>query len=702
MKPSGKGLAKLFLSGLLLLTLITGCGSGEGKGGWGENTSDSDNNKGKLRENALFVEKYPTVTLASVTDNVYTYTYSGAKPDIQAGTVLIGTEGNGYLRKAVSVQDQNGTLVVDTEPASLTEAFEELHLKETITLNQDIYQEGDQGILQKYARSIGTGGSVGLKIAGVSFTGSGDYDVSVDGDFNLKSPSFDIEIDIFGGEQKTFNLVMNGAMDLNLNSTLKATKAINIPPPEFPVTIAPITLFVAMIPVPVGPFVIPIIITGEFNLTTGITFSAAGETSVNFGFNSTHNFSAGFKNNNSSWLPDPVASYTYSFNPYMNVDKALVFPSVKVYARPKVGVYIYDVAGPYIDMRPYGKGTVVIASEPKLEAGIGITANVGGEAKILSWALGTINLELMDLYYPVWTYTLDDTTAPSQPYGVTATGISPSQIDISWLASTDDVGIAGYKIYRDGTYLRSVSTTWASDIGLKPSTQYCYTIMAYDSAGNESLESSTVCATTLSPKIIFLSKRDGNWEIYAVEPDGSNITNLTNNLADDRFPAVSPGQGRIAFVSDRDGNNEIYVMGIDGSNPKRLTYNSSDDVTPVWSPDGDRIAFVSNRDGNYEIYMMNPDGSGQYRKTNNYYEDSQPYWSPEGTRIIYVSKRDGNNEIYLMDTWDSSFQVNLTKNSADDNIPFFSPDGSRIGFVSDRDGDYDSGRWINMEEVLRN
>jgi len=197
------------------------------------------------------------------------------------------------------------------------------------------------------------------------------------------------------------------------------------------------------------------------------------------------------------------------------------------------------------------------------------------------------------------------------------------------------------------------------------------------------------------PKTVFLTERDGNWELYSVDSNGSNLSNLTNNPADDRLPAISPDRVHIAFVSDRDGNNEIYVMNVDGSddNPTRLTDNSADDAKPTWSPDGERIAFVSERDGNYEIYVMNVDGSidNPTRLTDNSSDDLFPSWSPDGTKIVFVSKRDGNNEVYVMD-YDGSNQINLTQNSADDNLPSFSPDGRWIAFISDRDGDYDL--WI--------
>ena len=76
--------------------------------------------------------------------------------------------------------------------------------------------------------------------------------------------------------------------------------------------------------------------------------------------------------------------------------------------------------------------------------------------------------------------------------------------------------------------------------------------------------------------------------------------------------AAFPGtNGKIAFESNRDGNEEIYVMNADGTNQTNLTNNAARDYVPAWSPDGSKIAFGSTRDGNDEIYVMNADGSGQ-------------------------------------------------------------------------------------------
>jgi chitodextrinase len=98
-----------------------------------------------------------------------------------------------------------------------------------------------------------------------------------------------------------------------------------------------------------------------------------------------------------------------------------------------------------------------------------------------------------------------DTTPPSIPTGLLATVISSTQINLSWLASTDNVGVTGYKVYRNGTQIATTSNTSYSDTGLSPSTTYKYTVSAYDAAGNNSNKSGSVSATTKTGSITYLS-----------------------------------------------------------------------------------------------------------------------------------------------------------------------------------------------------
>ena len=240
-------------------------------------------------------------------------------------------------------------------------------------------------------------------------------------------------------------------------------------------------------------------------------------------------------------------------------------------------------------------------------------------------------------------------------------------------------------------------------------------------------------------RILFVSERDGNPEIYVMNADGSNQIRLTNNASYDLNPIFSPDGKKIAFVSDRDGNPEIYVMNADGSNQTRLTADPSYDYSPTWSPDSTKIAFISNRGGSsntsssgvskisYKIYIMNVDGSEQKVISPDSIDDESPKWSPDGAKMLFVSKRTGNPEIYVMNidgsntlrlttsnysimpnwspdakkivyrgnengnpeiyvmTLDGSEKIKITNNLVAGETPFYSEDGSKIVFVSKRD-----------------
>ena len=185
-------------------------------------------------------------------------------------------------------------------------------------------------------------------------------------------------------------------------------------------------------------------------------------------------------------------------------------------------------------------------------------------------------------------------------------------------------------------------------------------------------------------KIVFVSNRDGNREIYTMDADGTNQTNVSNDPADDYEPSFSPDGSQIVFTSTRDGNDAIYVMNVDGTNPTRKTTNSLGDSNPSFSPDGSKILFISLRDGNAEIYLMNADGTNPTRKTTSSESEFTTSFSPDGNKILFARLLNGNAEIYLMNA-DGTNNQNLSNNAAHDSYPLFSPDGSQIVFVSNRD-----------------
>jgi len=105
----------------------------------------------------------------------------------------------------------------------------------------------------------------------------------------------------------------------------------------------------------------------------------------------------------------------------------------------------------------------------------------------------------------------------------------------------------------------------------------------------------------------------GNCGVWIVSPDGSQLRRLTTDSSD---RAVDAHGANLVFMTARDGNWEAYRVRADGSGLTRLTSNEANDGLPTWSPDGSVIAFASDRDGQWAIWAMRPDGSGQQKLFN--------------------------------------------------------------------------------------
>ncbi len=175
-------------------------------------------------------------------------------------------------------------------------------------------------------------------------------------------------------------------------------------------------------------------------------------------------------------------------------------------------------------------------------------------------------------------------------------------------------------------------------------------------------------------KIVFQSLRDGNSEIYVMDADGGNQTRLTHNDRPDVTPAWSPDGAQIAFASKRPEtafgaqvgalNFDIYLMNADGSNQTNVTRTPiTDDSRPVWSPDGRLIAYDGRYKvampavpGNNEIYLMrvDDDNTGPTPLTNNPTlldpdRHKGPVWSPDSRFIAYSSLENGTARIRLLE-----------------------------------------------------
>ena len=132
-------------------------------------------------------------------------------------------------------------------------------------------------------------------------------------------------------------------------------------------------------------------------------------------------------------------------------------------------------------------------------------------------------------------------------------------------------------------------------------------------------------------KVVFTSRRDGNFEIYSMNPDGSDQINLTQHRAKDASPAWSPTGEQILFTSDRGGIEELYLMDADGTNVRQVFKKLIGRGFPTWSPNGKALAY--HRFHTLSIYTASSDGEDEEELADGLW----PAWSPDGSEIAFMA-----------------------------------------------------------------
>lgn len=342
-------------------------------------------------------------------------------------------------------------------------------------------------------------------------------------------------------------------------------------------------------------------------------------------------------------------------------------------------------------------------------------------------------------------------TTPINPKPVNSAVDQPVTLTLQWQSSDPDKDSLKYDLYlyeagslTQQKVAENITDTSYTLENLKYSTSYYWQVAAKDTSGNPVFSETWSFTTVASPNnpIIFVSNRDGNYEIYSVDSVDNNLIRLTNNSARDLYPRISPNGQKIAFTSDRSGDMQIYVMDINGSNVQQVTsvpvagfHNKGIGFT--WNTVGDKIYYsnynrlyrvdisganltliatapanrtfrevsysdVSGRlavltvgvnEWDSEIYLMNLDGTNQTMFVNNVPGIiGSPEFSIDGRRLMYtqdlsgyenINNRQLNSNIIIRTISNFSDSTNLSTSKTagtNDLYPRFSRDGSKVIF----------------------
>jgi TolB protein len=242
-------------------------------------------------------------------------------------------------------------------------------------------------------------------------------------------------------------------------------------------------------------------------------------------------------------------------------------------------------------------------------------------------------------------------------------------------------------------------------------------------------------------RITFVSNKSGKKEIYAMDPDGFNLMQVTStgklNLSPvfldsnqiyftgyDRLnpdlylmnifskekklissqpglnvsPAVGPSGKKLALAMESPGENlDIYIINPDGSHPLRVTSHPASDIQPTWSPDGHYLAFVSDRSGSPQVYMIDlyqgaeSAGNKPIRLTQTGSYNVSPAWSPDGRYLSYCRRTGGQFDLFLIDFsgGDQRTETQITNTKYNEEDPAWSPDGRMLVYSANKNGNYD-------------
>ena len=209
-------------------------------------------------------------------------------------------------------------------------------------------------------------------------------------------------------------------------------------------------------------------------------------------------------------------------------------------------------------------------------------------------------------------------------FHIRSPALSPDGERIAYTASNDPGGGDRHLLYIRHIETGNEFRVMSEDNAYNPAWSADGEQIAYDDGGD-----------------LYISSVDmANPQVFKITHGGSHHTN----------PTWSPDGRQIAFASTLDGNWNIFAINTDGTNRIRLTNHAADDERPDWSPDGRHIAFMTHRHGTWDIYRVNTRTFVETQLTDSRGNYQDPSWSPDSTKIalsndgdIYTINADGTD-----------------------------------------------------------
>ena len=202
--------------------------------------------------------------------------------------------------------------------------------------------------------------------------------------------------------------------------------------------------------------------------------------------------------------------------------------------------------------------------------------------------------------------------------------------------------------------------------------------------------------------IAFVTDRNrGRMNLYLINADGSELTQITFSRYDEIAPSWSPDGTNLAYLVSKHDQLDLVILDLGSALSDPLTDHSTlivedsvDASPPSWTSDGNMLIYAAYQGENLDLFAINSDGSDKKQLTQTNVSEKHPALSPDGTKLVFSSDLSGTFDLYLIENFNipefhSQPTVQLTFENGDELYPTWSPGGDRILYTSTENGNKD-------------